>query len=102
MCALDRNKVPWIGEFGFVPGCCPEEYHEPPVALSLPIDRDNSLCGSIFIVPYGVWQVWQHRKLLEVTCAHGELQGHHPLGLLCAAISPAALIGVTFLSGVWK
>ena len=73
MCALDRNKVPWIGEFGFVPGCCPEEYHALPVALSLPIDRDNSVCGSIFIVPYGVWQVWQHRKLLKVTYAYGEL-----------------------------
>lgn len=30
------------------------------------------------------------------------IQGHHSLGLLCAAISPAALIGVTFLSGVSK
>lgn len=73
MCALDGNKVPWIYKFGFVPGCCPEEYQAPPVALSLPIDRDNNVCGSIFIVPSGMWQIWQHRKLLEVTYAYGEL-----------------------------
>lgn len=41
----DGSKMPWVCEFGFVPGCCPGEHRVPPVALSLLASEDNSVCA---------------------------------------------------------
>lgn len=73
MCASDGNKVLWISEFGFVPGCCRGEHHAPPVALSLPADRDNMCVAVSSLSPLGCGSFWQHRKPTEVTYACGEL-----------------------------
>lgn len=43
-----------ICEFALVPGCCPGEHHVPPVALALTASGDNSVCGSLLIVPSGM------------------------------------------------
>lgn len=49
--AFDASEVPWIC---FVPGRCPGGHHAPPVALALLASGDNSVCGSLFIVPSGM------------------------------------------------
>lgn len=54
MVAFDGSKVPWICEFGLVPGCCPGEHHVPSVALALIASGDNNVYGSLLMLPSGM------------------------------------------------